>query len=223
MKFYLYVHSNRINGKKYVGVTRQRPEKRWLNGNGYSRQKKFYNAILKYGWDNFDHQVWELGSEKDMYYGEKYLILFYDTIHNGYNVSTGGDGGTTGTIMSDETKQKISEAKKGVSRGPLSEEWKHNLSLSTKGQPRGPMLDETKKKLSDAHIGKRHTEETRKKMSDSRKKRAKVVLQIKDGIVIAEYANANEAAMALNKQFADGIWKAIRNNKTYLNYEWKYK
>lgn len=90
MKFYLYVHSNRINGKKYVGITKQRPEKRWMKGRGYQGQKKFYSAILKYGWDNFDHQVWELSSEKDMLYGEMYLIKFYNTIKDGYNVSPGG-------------------------------------------------------------------------------------------------------------------------------------
>ena len=73
--------------------------------------------------------------------------------------------------------------------------------------------------MADAHLGKHHSEDTRKKMSDSRKKQAKAIVQLKDGVVIAEYANAQEAAAALDKQFASGIWQAIRNNKTYLDYE----
>ena len=88
--YYIYVHTNKKNGAKYVGITTQNPKQRWANGSGYSTQKKFYNAILKYGWDNFDHQVWEVGSMEDMLYGEQYLIKYWDTIKNGYNVSSGG-------------------------------------------------------------------------------------------------------------------------------------
>lgn len=42
-----------INNKKYVGITR----KRWANGKGYRDNIHFNNAILKYGWDNFDKQI----------------------------------------------------------------------------------------------------------------------------------------------------------------------
>lgn len=56
--FCLYVHENKINGKCYVGITsKQPPQKRWgLNGIGYKGQY-FYNAINKYGWDNFEHHI----------------------------------------------------------------------------------------------------------------------------------------------------------------------
>ena len=56
-KWCVYTHTNKINGKKYVGQTCQIPEKRWKNGNGYKRNPYFYNAIQKYGWDNFEHQI----------------------------------------------------------------------------------------------------------------------------------------------------------------------
>lgn len=56
--FCLYVHENKVNGKCYVGITSKcPPQKRWgVNGVGYKGQY-FYNAINKYGWDNFEHHV----------------------------------------------------------------------------------------------------------------------------------------------------------------------
>lgn len=55
--FTVYVHINKANNKMYVGYTGLNPEKRWNGGNGYSQQPKFYEDILKYGWDNFIHII----------------------------------------------------------------------------------------------------------------------------------------------------------------------
>lgn len=53
----IYMHKNKINGKVYIGQTCQNPIKRWDNGNGYKTSRKFYNAIQKYGWENFEHII----------------------------------------------------------------------------------------------------------------------------------------------------------------------
>ena len=52
----VYVHTA-PNGKRYVGITRQKLNRRWRYGEGYKRCVYFYKAIKKYGWDNITHQV----------------------------------------------------------------------------------------------------------------------------------------------------------------------
>ena len=58
MKTYIvYKHQSRITGKVYIGITCQNPIKRWGAGNNYRGCLHFYAAILKYGWDSFDHII----------------------------------------------------------------------------------------------------------------------------------------------------------------------
>jgi hypothetical protein len=107
----VYVHTNKINGKKYVGVTQQNPpEKRYgSNGINYIGCIKFYNAIQKYGWNNFEHQIIaNCLSKEEACRMEQLLISELDTMNNGYNVEPGGvDQGP----RSPEAIRKIREAR----------------------------------------------------------------------------------------------------------------
>ena len=89
----VYMHTNKINGKKYIGITRQKPERRWQKGCGYDRTF-FGNAIKKYGWDNFEHEILFDGLTKEMAIGfEMALIAMHRTNQReyGYNISIGGE------------------------------------------------------------------------------------------------------------------------------------
>ena len=100
-KWCVYIHSNKTNNKVYIGITNQKPENRWgKNGNKYNaNQPVFYNAIQKYGWDNFEHIIFaENLNEYEAKHMEVLLIALYKSNcrkykdpEYGYNMTDGGD------------------------------------------------------------------------------------------------------------------------------------
>lgn len=89
------------NGKRYIGITGD-IEKRWRDGEGYSKQAKIYRAIMKFGWENIEHNViMDNLTIKQAQELEMYLIKTLGTIKNGYNVSIGGENITTSYLNSD--------------------------------------------------------------------------------------------------------------------------
>ena len=109
-KWTIYAHINKTNGKMYIGVTSIRPQKRWgCKGEKYKGCVKFYSAILKYGWDNFEHEIIASNLTKEEATNmEKILISKLNTIENGYNLEPGGvDQGP----RSPEAIQKLREAR----------------------------------------------------------------------------------------------------------------
>lgn len=100
--YYVYCHTNNINGKKYIGITGlEKPLYRWhKDGSGYSGQV-FGIAIEKYGWNNFKHEILFEGlAYEDACKKEKDLIRKYKTTDRkyGYNISIGGDNGAIGAF-----------------------------------------------------------------------------------------------------------------------------
>lgn len=92
--FVVYMHENRINGKKYIGITSDIPEKRWANGKGYYRNKHFSDAINRYGWDSFDHRILYTNlTKEDACRIEQEMIAKYGTQDKtkGYNLTSGGE------------------------------------------------------------------------------------------------------------------------------------
>ena len=116
----VYIHTNKVNGKKYVGQTCQQPHKRWGNGKYYRPETYFGKAIAKYGWDNFDHDIIAENLTKEEANNlEVTLIAKYKTNNSqyGYNLTTGGEG-TAGIQRSQEyrKKQRLSQTGKQMSK-----------------------------------------------------------------------------------------------------------
>lgn len=164
----IYRLTNKVNGKMYHGQTTDEDvNNRWydyktLNCKG---QPKLYNAIKKYGWDNFLAEVIDTANDQSQLDNlEISYIAKFDSMNNGYNCTEGGRGGK----KSEETKRKLSEAQKGSKNHQFGKTG--NLSPCF-GVSRS---DETKRKLSESHKGKMNhqygkplSEETKRKMSET--------------------------------------------------------
>jgi len=88
----VYCHTNKANGKRYFGITKQNPERRWQKGKGYAGTA-FGIAVGKYGWDGFTHEVIISGLTKEVACNlEISLITAYRTQDReyGYNIAEGG-------------------------------------------------------------------------------------------------------------------------------------
>ena len=152
--YIVYIHIS-PSDKRYVGITSQKPNERWKNGNGYKNNIHFTRAIEKYGWDNFEHIIIARGlDEETAKWLEIELIREWDSTNKekGYNISPGGD------IVSEETRQKLSSVKSGENHPMFgkqhSEKTKEKMSKTKSGE-NNPMF------------GKQHSEETKEKISES--------------------------------------------------------
>ena len=174
----LYLHINKIDGKRYYGITSEKnPNRRWRNGKGYPNNRYFTNAIEKHGWENFEHIIlFENLTESEAHALEIEHIAKYKTKNRefGYNLTDGGES-ANGLKHTEETKKKMSESRKGENH-PLygkhhTEETKKKISESLKGNKNPnygkPLSEETKKKLSESHKGKQFTAEHKQKLSEN--------------------------------------------------------
>lgn len=198
MEYTVYKHTNLHNGKVYIGITGQKPYRRWDNGRGYIGNKYFYRAIQKYGWSNFSHEILHRGlTLQEANIIEKSLIAEYDSANpqRGYNIELGGNGAGT---VSPETKKKLSESHKGKkpwNKGiPHTEEAKQKMRLSQRGKHRS---EETRINLSlskmgekNSFYGKHHTAESIKKNSMNQPTRKRVMC-VETGIVYDSMAEAS--------------------------------
>lgn len=124
--FEVYLITNKVNGKTYVGKTVCGTENRWLEHLYNAKRGKFpiYNAIRKYGKESFTvTTVYEGISEREINAVEKGLIAQLGTYApNGYNITSGGDG-VAGLKFSAETRRKMSESRKGKPSGTKGIKW----------------------------------------------------------------------------------------------------
>lgn len=179
-QYFIYITTNIINGKKYIGKHYGYPDDNYL-GSG----KILRRAIQKYGKENFQRQIIDFSSTEDENCEkEKYYIALFDACHNDlfYNIHEGGNGGNTTEGYTLEQKQALSKKFSIITSGknnPMygikrpeeykkfmsyyasnirdnsvyrTQEYRDNMSKLTSGKNNGM-------------YGKHHTEESKAKMS----------------------------------------------------------
>lgn len=200
----IYLIRNMVNGKGYVGQTvrsvKERLREHWSDAKSARTEMALHKALTKYGIDNFS--VIEIASAQEgpiLNELERHFIENLGTLSpSGYNISRGGKGRASGFSVSEETRQKMSVARKGKPSSkkgiPVSEEQKRKQSIAMTGrkpteEQRRKMSEKSKGRkypgriLSDEHkakvslslignkrsVGRIHSEETKAKMSLKRK------------------------------------------------------
>lgn len=158
---WIYVYVNKINGKRYVGQTTNL--KRRINEHNRSKEVDrclLDKAILKYGKENFKVIVLTCFcstsvkitqaklNDLEVFWIEQLHTYVNDYPDQGYNLTLGGNQGALGYKHTEESRAKMSVAKKG----------KHftNAGSFIKGQE-------------GTWKGKHHSEETKRKLSEIKK------------------------------------------------------
>ena len=112
-KYSIYIIKNKVNSKVYIGQTSQSPQTRFKQHMKPSTCKqrgtyKIYNAINKYGKENFYYEVLEKNiNEEEIDEKEIYYINLYNSYENGYNSTRGGDTRTISSIQDVEKFKKM--------------------------------------------------------------------------------------------------------------------
>ena len=148
----LYIHKF-PNGKVYVGITSLKINRRWNRGSSYSHNKRMFNAIKKYGWDNIEHIVIKdkLSKNQAAFWEREYINKYNSTdISKGYNTSPGG---YTGHTVSDISRKKMSNAKKGTKKSSEFCEMIRNVHIGNKYRLGEKLSKDTRTKMSISHFG----------------------------------------------------------------------
>lgn len=253
MKYYqLYLITNLINEKKYVGQTNQ--QKGYL-----SRFKEhckcaekydgnisvLHKAIHKYGKENFTvkllmHNI----SEDKINFYERLWIEKYNTYygnHQGYNMTLGGSG-TVGYIFTDDSKLKQSNASIHYWENLSKEEYENECKRRSdywSGKPKSFMhrkhLSESRVKSgiakgkNNGFYGKQHSDKTKQAIGEKNSKPIGMY-DLVTGELLLTFDSTYKAVEYLltnnktkNKYAASRISKICRGiDKSAYGYSWKF-
>lgn len=163
---YVYMVTNKLNGRKYIG----KHKSNGFDDSYYGSGKVISQAIEKEGKDNFSVEILEsYNSLAELNDGEKFFIKKFNAQEDPlfYNISEGGDGGRgmLGKHHSEETKQRISTSEKGKKQSEKSIE-KYRETMRNKSEEELKLISHNK---SISHLGKKVPKEQKEKISNTLK------------------------------------------------------
>jgi len=178
MKSGLYIFTNNVNSKKYVGQSKdikKRIKQHFMLAETPSKNRfdqLIHRSIRKYGKENFSYETIECDFN-NLDQSEINLIKELNCVSpNGYNIEHGGYGQKR---LNEETKEKISNSRKGNKNPnfgkPRSKDVCLKISEAQKGNKNHRFgktnTKEHNEKISKALIGTIKTEEHKKKLATS--------------------------------------------------------
>lgn len=234
---YIYKYKNLINGKVYIGQTNNITSRVSSHRNKSKYiVTKFYNAVRKYGWDNFEFSIIKIVEESSntaltalLDQLEEFYIGQYDSYKNGYNSTLGGHS-KRGYHLSEEFSKKCKAR-------IISKETREKLSNIAKNRE---FTRETREKLRNSALNRNFSEyrslTTEKRNSRIREVLSKKVLQLSpQGDVLQRFPSIGEAARYIKDSLSSTFsikglenaiirhCKGIAKNKYYYGFIWKYE
>ena len=112
---FIYITTNHVNGRQYIGQKKYDKSGKWKKylGSGIVLKR----AIEKYGESNFSKEIIEECETKEALDDrEKYWIDYYNAVDSDdfYNIASGGDGGNTIAGYSEEQMEQYKEYKRNL-------------------------------------------------------------------------------------------------------------
>ena len=192
----IYKVTNKITNREYIGQTIHSLEYRWKNHIRAAKRGSslyFHKALRKYGIENFIiEQIAEANSKQELNELEiKYIQEYNCLIPNGYNTSTGGEGGNNFSNnpninlikqhmsegrkryfanWTEEERKNFSEKRRQMSLDPngvfQSKEYKEKMRIACTGKK---MPEHVRAILKEKFTGREVDKDLRKKWSINRK------------------------------------------------------
>lgn len=226
---FIYITTNLINGKKYIG------QKKGYSESYLGSGKILKSAIKKYGRENFKRQIIDYASTKEeLNFKEDYYIHKYNAhrSNNFYNISSS----YTPNVWEDKTEEEKQALIETIRIAHLtgvyqSKEFREKISQVTSGDKNGM-------------FGRHHSNESKKKMSENSKGMTsgdkngmfgKTGANAINGVhvfmykdenkknLIKEFVSVREFQKEFNIKGHTGLDSAVKNNKRYKGYYWDKK
>ncbi len=249
-QYYIYLTTNLINGKKYIGKHYGELDDDYLGSGNLIKL-----AINKYGKKNFKKEILFISSsEQENSQKEKEFIKAFNAVKdkNFYNIHEGGDGGNTTAGWTKEQKQLHSQKMSKKYTGSNNPRYGVHLTEETKNKIKNNRntdymkTKEYREKMSIAvsgerngMYGKKHTEYSKQLMSQNSKGKnigekngmygkkgnnalngKKVYMYDKDWNLLQIF-NAKTAVLDyLGLTGHSGLNKAIKNKTLYKGFYW---
>lgn len=224
------------SGKVYVGITCQKLKHRWgQDGKNYFRLRKngkyahpiFVKALLKYGWNNFKHDIVLEGiSKSEADYAEKYLIKWYKLHGISYNCTDGGDG-VIGVEFTEERCARHSMLMKKWYESHVSPMLGHHHSEEARNKIKEHHVktrpESTKNKIRASLLGKKFSAERIANIRAAHAKERIPIVQLDmNNVLIAEYDSIMDASRATGIHNSQ-IVSAVKRRGSAKGYRWLNK